>query len=383
MKDFDFIIVGGGASGLLLADAMGADPWFGESRILLLEKFRRKGNDRTWCFWESGPGRFDPLLYRQWDHIIFKGPDLNKRLPIDPFRYKMIRGADFYREYYPRIEAHPNIEIRYEAVRDIEESETHARVHTAAGHYDAPLVFSSVSFRPREELMRPFPVLQQHFKGWFVRSEHPVFDAEAPTFMDFSIAQKGNTRFMYILPFSPHEALVEYTLFSKDRLEEQQYDTAVEAYLRDDLGISDYQVLETEKGSIPMTVNDFSAADSDHLVHIGIAGGWAKPSTGYTFWNTSQKVSKLVAALKAGKSLKMATKNKFWYYDRLLLDVLACDNDKGSLIFSMLFRHLPPQHIFRFLHEQTSFAQDFKVINSSPKGMFIRAFWRALTRSSC
>ena len=47
----------------------------------------------------------------------------------------------------------------------------------------------------------------------------------------------------------------------------------------------------------------------------------------------------------------------------------------------MLFGSLSPQLIFKFLHEQTSFAEDFQIINSCPKGMFIRAFWKALIKS--
>jgi lycopene beta-cyclase len=78
----------------------------------------------------------------------------------------------------------------------------------------------------------------------------------------------------------------------------------------------------------------------------------------------------------------MAKKSKFWYYDRLMLDVLARENAQGSRIFSSLFRHLPPQLIFKFLHEETNLAEDFQIINSCPKSMFIRAFWKALIRSS-
>ena len=37
--------------------------------------------------------------------------------------------------------------------------------------------------------------------------------------MDFSIDQNFTTQFMYILPFSKTEALVEYTLFSENLLE--------------------------------------------------------------------------------------------------------------------------------------------------------------------
>ena len=382
MTEFDYIIVGGGASGLQLADALGSDPYFSGKRIALFERQSRKSNDRTWCFWEAGPGKFDALLTKSWDHIRFRGPEFEKKVPLHPYRYKMLRAEDFYGEYYRRIAQYPNIELRHEEVRAIETGDSKACLKTEAGVYTADIVFSSVSFEPIETLMKPFPVLQQHFVGWFVRCKEPVFDPEAPTFMDFSIPQEGNTRFMYILPESPTEALVEYTLFSESLLEPAQYEAALKAYMEKDLGNPSYEILEEERGSIPMTVNDFTAADRPNLVHIGIAGGWAKASTGYTFWSTSQKVPRLVEALKTGQSLKMAVKSKFWYYDRLMLDVLARENEKGSLIFSSLFQKLSPQLIFKFLHEQTSFAEDFQIINSCPKGMFIRAFWKALTKSS-
>jgi len=382
MTEFDYIIVGGGASGLQLADALGSDPYFNNKRIALFERQTQKSNDRTWCFWEQGSGKFDALLTKSWDHICFRGPDFERKLALDPYRYKMLRGEDFYREYHKRIAEYPNIEVRHEEVRSIDTRDLKALVKTGSGEYKAGVVFSSVSFEPIETLMKPFPVLQQHFVGWFVRCKELVFDPETPTFMDFSIPQKGNTRFMYVLPQSKTEALVEYTLFSESLLDIHQYEASLKTYMEKDLGNPSYEVLEKERGSIPMTVNDFTAADRPNLIHIGIAGGWAKASTGYTFWSTSQKVPQLVEALKTGKSLKMAVKSKFWYYDRLMLDVLARENEKGSLIFSMLFRSLSPQLIFKFLHEQTSFAEDFQIINSCPKGMFIRAFWKALTRSS-
>ena len=57
-------------------------------------------------------------------------------------------------------------------------------------------------------------------------------------------------------------------------------------------------------------------------MYVGIAGGWAKPSTGFTFYATSKKVKKLVEYLKEGKPLsKFHKKDKFWFYDMLMLDV--------------------------------------------------------------
>ena len=69
-----------------------------------------------------------------------------------------------------------------------------------------------------------YPLLQQHFIGWKIKTSEPAFTADKATFMDFSVAQKGNTRFMYVLPFSKTEALIEYTLFSKDLLPEKEYE---------------------------------------------------------------------------------------------------------------------------------------------------------------
>ena len=382
MEEFDYIIIGGGASGLLLADALGSDPYFRSDRIALIEREQAKGNDRTWCFWEAGEGRFDSILTMAWDHVWFHGPDFKRKLSLHPYRYKMLRGTDFYREYYERIRRNSNLTLIFEDALRIEEGDSHATVHTDAGTYRSPRVFSSVSFHPRGSLMQPYPVLQQHFIGWFIRSENPVFDPEAPTFMDFSIPQLGNTRFMYILPLSATEALVEYTLFSETLLEAREYETAMETYIEKTLGSTSYEILETEKGSIPMTVNDFAAADSSHVTHIGIAGGWAKPSTGYTFWNSTRYAPELIGALKNGNPLKMAKKDRFWFYDRIFLNVLALENARGSQIFSMMFRHLSPQVIFRFLQEKTSVAEDLRIIGSCPKGMFLRGFWNALTKSS-
>lgn len=381
MIEYDYIIIGGGASGLLLADALGSDSFFKGKRIALFEKQHQKENDRTWCFWESGSGPFDALIHKKWDVIRFRGPEFERTIPMAEYTYKMLRGADFYQEYYRRLQGYPNIEIRYEAVEFLEESETTARVTTALGSYRAPRVLSSVMFQPPKSLMRPYPVLKQHFLGWFIRTEEAVFDPGAATFMDFSVPQLGNTRFMYILPFSPTEALVEYTLFSETLLGEKEYEDALKSYITTDLTDKGYEILETEQGSIPMTVNDFTQANSAHITHIGIAGGWAKPSTGYTFWNTRKQIPKLVDALKKGAFPKLKQPFKFWHYDRLLLDVLARENASGNQVFSMMFRSLDPELILKFLNEETTLIEDFQIINASPKGMFIRAFWKALIRS--
>jgi len=74
--------------------------------------------------------------------------------------------------------------------------------------------------------------------------------------MDFSVEQKGNTRFMYVLPISKNEALIEYTLFSHNHLENLEYENEIQKYIQK-LGIETYKIVETEQGSIPMTCYPF------------------------------------------------------------------------------------------------------------------------------
>ncbi len=377
--DFDYIIIGAGAAGLMLANAMGADPHFREKSILVLDKDQKKSNDRTWCFWESGKSAFDSLLHRSWPDISFKASTFSKKMSIAPYTYRMVKGLDFYEAYKTNLAGYGNIKLIHEEVRNIREEDSKVVVETSAKTYAARQVFSSIFNYDTVIRQKKYPVLQQHFVGWFVRAQNEVFEPKVATFMDFSVAQNGNTRFMYVLPFSKTEALVEYTLFSEKPLEQKDYELAIKEYLKKDLKVQHFELLEVEKGNIPMTCYDFSRHNTSRVLHIGIAGGWAKASTGYTFMNTDKKVALLIKHLKKPKPLTSFEKrNKYWYYDLLLLDILKRDNSKGGLIFSALFKKRSPQLILRFLGEESSFWDDLKIISACPKRPFIGALLRRL-----
>ena len=372
---FDYIIIGAGAAGLMLADAMGNDGFFDNKSILLLDKDAKSTNDRTWCFWEKGKGEFDAIVSRTWEYIYFGGQNFSNRFNISPYYYKLIRGIDFYEAYLNRINSYPNITFQQEEVYEIVDAENITKVITKENVFSALQVFNSI-FDYKEIIhQKKYPVLQQHFIGWFVKTQKPVFNKDQATFMDFSVPQKGNTRFMYVLPFSENEALVEYTLFSETPLASEEYEIAIKQYLNEKLNCSDFQILEKEKGNIPMTCYDFSQHNTNNVVRIGTAGGWSKASTGYTFYNTGKKTKALITHLKKGRALNSVDKKrKFWYYDLLLLDILFKNNDRGQYIFETLFKNRPPQLIFKFLDEETSFWEDLKIISGCPKKEFIRAF---------
>lgn len=379
MSTYDYIIIGAGAAGLLLADGLAKDPFFKNRSILLLDRDTKQKNDRTWCFWEAGEGDFDPILHKSWDHIYFADNTFSKTMPIAPYSYKMLRAVDFYRYYKERIAKYPNITFLRATVNDMEDDGTVVQVKTETQIFQGKKVFNSIFDYAPLLIQKKFPVLQQHFLGWFVKTSKPVFDIGRANFMDFSVPQRGNTRFMYVLPLSGTEALIEYTLFSKDILPTAAYETEIAAYLEDRLHGSEYEIWDREKGNIPMSCYDFNVHNSKNVLYIGIAGGWAKPSSGYTFMRTHKKTRNLIQFLKKDPPLDhFFKKDRFWYYDLLLLDILDRDNSRGQTIFGSIFRHCPPQTVFKFLDEDSNIWEDLKVIASCPKKDFILALLRRI-----
>ncbi|MDB4293565.1 lycopene cyclase family protein [Maribacter sp.] len=377
--EYDYIILGAGAAGLMLAKAMCSDVFFKDSSILVLDRDAKQTNDRTWCFWEKGKGRFDDIVHKKWGHIYFGGNQVSKRSKISPYTYKMIRGIDFYQSHLQHIENHPGVEFILGEVSDVKDDGNLVTVTTTTETYRAKKVFNSIFSYKMATQQQKYPVLQQHFIGWFVKAATPIFQKDQATFMDFSIPQKGNTRFMYVLPFSDYEGLIEYTLFSEKRLPEDEYENAIQNYIKDNLGCENFEIIEKEQGSIPMTCYDFKEHHSVNVRNIGTAGGWSKASTGYTFMSTAKKIPIVIKHLKSGKPLNQLNfRNRFWFYDLLLLDILQRNNERGGEIFETIFKNRTPQLIFKFLDEETSLFEDVKYIMGCPKRPFIKAFFRRL-----
>ncbi len=377
MKDYDYIILGAGASGLMLAYRMASDLFFDNKSILILDKDTDKGNDRTWSYWEEGLGEWDDIISKTWDCVFFSDKSFSEIINISPYCYKMIRSETFYKKMWNKINTKSNIEFINTSVLNHKIVDNKVLVTTTLKSFSANKVFNSL---PNTSYLKQnkYPVLQQHFIGWFIKTKVDTFDDTIATFMDFSVPQKGNTRFMYVLPMDKQTALFEYTLFSKDLLEVSEYEDAIKYYLKEN-GINDYKIIETEKGSIPMTSYDFTELNTSNIFNIGTAGGWTKASTGYTFRSTTKKTKDIVKLLKSGKDIsKYKSKSKFWFYDLLFLDVLANHNESGSTLFSSLFKKTNVKTIFRFLDEESNLWEDFKIITSVPSKNFISALFKRL-----
>lgn len=378
MKNYDYIIVGAGASGLLMAYRMSKDSFFDTKKILIIDQEKKSSNDRTWCFWEKGIGEWDDILVTSWKKIQFKSLIHSLEEPIFPYEYKMIRSKEYYEKIWNQLISKNNITFFKDTVISIHQEKDVAKVVTSTSIFLSEIVINSILFSDEYKKQTKYPVLQQHFVGFFIKTDKDSFDDEMATFMDFTIAQKGNTRFMYVLPFSKNQALFEYTLFSENLLPILEYEKEIELYLKQK-NITNYSITEKEQGSIPMTCYHFWKNNSQNIIHIGTAGGWSKASTGFTFKNTTKKTTQLIEYLKANKPLESFHKiNKFWFYDLLLLDVLHEKNYLGSTFFGQLFKKTVMEKIFKFLDEETSVMEDLKIMIKMSPANFIRAIFKRI-----
>lgn len=379
MQHYHYIFTGGGLGTLMTLYHFAKDNFYSDKQILVIEKDSKNSNDRTWCFWDE-TSEFDSIADKNWQKAWFKNAQLTEQLDLGSYQYKKVRSAAFYQYIRENIEQKLTVHFIQDEVIDFSELGQHCLVKTNANNYTCNRIFNSI-YDPTPVLnQEKFPLIQQHFIGWVVKTKEAVFTEDCPTFMDFSIEQKGNTRFMYVLPNSSTEALIEYTLFSKDVLEHVEYENAIMDYLTN-LGVTAYEIIEKEQGNIPMTCYPFWKKNTKNIIHIGTAGGWTKASTGYTFKN-AYKISKRVSDFtKTNSDFKtFYARTKFWFYDLLLIDILFENNKVGNQIFSALFKDGKAALIFKFLDEETSILEDLKVIWKCPKEIFIKALFNRILK---
>ncbi|MFM2230692.1 MAG: hypothetical protein RL607_1950 [Bacteroidota bacterium] len=374
MLHYHYIFTGTGLAALLTVREMMQHPFYQDKRILLLDSDAKKTNDRTWCFWDENQ-HFTDVQFKAWEQAWFSDANFQRTFTMAPYTYRMIRGIDLYQTIFQEIASFPNIEIVQEKVVDFQELGNHCLVKTDNQSFTSNYIFNSI-FNPEPLVtQKKFPLVHQHFVGWMVKTETTVFTSDCATFMDFSVPQNGNTRFMYVLPISEHEALLEFTLFSANLLQREEYEWEIKAYL-ERLGITSYTITETEQGNIPMTCYPLWKHNTERILHIGSAGGWTKASTGYTFKNALKKSKALVHFLPKNSDLRAFHKvNRFWFYDLLLIDILYRQNQVGGSIFASMFRKGKVSTIFKFLDEETTFSEDLNIIWRCPKGLFLKALW--------
>lgn len=379
--EYDYLLAGGGAAGLSLAYHLSQEPRLQGKRVLLLEPEAKTQNDRTWSFWTDQATPYDVVLAAEWRQLAFRSPQFSAVLPLQRYRYCTLRGLDFYRFVQAALAARPAQFTRVSArVEALENTPDGVVARTSAGNFTARYAFDS---RPPQVEPRPDKrYLWQHFVGWEVETDFDAFDASTPVFMDFTVAQQQECRFVYVLPFSPRRALLEYTLFSGQLLAPEEYETALREYLAKLLDGRPYRVVETESGAIPMTDHPFPTHDGPNIVNLGTRGGRVKASTGYAFLRMQQQAARLTQALARTGQLPADLTGDQWqfgFFDALLLDIMQRQGERTRDIFAELFERNPVDRILDFLDERTSWPTNLRVMNSVTPWPFLRSIGQVLS----
>ncbi len=369
---YDYAIVGVGAAGLQLALKMISDDYFNEKSILLIDKDDKSANDRTWCFWEKGETKWDQLATHVWATGLFYNKQETISFDLNPYRYKMVRSAGFYA--YAKAEIGKAGNVKW--IKDDVENIDGQQIICPDCIYHANHIFDSRIPEEFYEKKDKYHSLIQHFKGWFIRTENPIFNPDTFTMMDYRLKWKDSTSFTYVLPLSSNTVLVEFTLFNDRLLPDEEYDSYLKEYIDTYLGIKNYTVEEVEQGLIPMSDYPFHKHHTKHVTKIGTAGGWVRPSSGYSFKNADRYSTMTVENIKDGRRPeKGIATSRYRTYDSIFLNVLATRNDLGEDIFTRLYTKPAIQSVFRFLDEESSLMEDFKVMFSLNRPQFWRAFF--------
>ena len=215
----------------------------------------------------------------------------------------------------------------------------------------------------------------QHFIGFEVRAAKPVFEPDTVILMDFRVDQSQGMHFIYLLPFSENEALVESTLFSPRTLDETFYEDAIKGYLERYLGLTSFEILRRERGVIPLA--NLPCRDPA-IPGLGGNGGAIRPSSGYAFIFIQKQISHAIEMARVTGRLIVKTPHQrvdLWM-DAVLLSVLRHWPETAPELFLRMGRALSGDEFARFLSGEAGWSLRLKVVMAMPKWPFIRAVFR-------
>ena len=354
MKEFDYIIIGGGCAGLSLAYELEINNKLKEKTLAIIETRDEYKRDKTWSFWKVFDHNFEDCVIKSWNNFTINSSEGFHELINKSFPYQSINSEKFYKKINSKLSLNPNVSC-FKRLNEINSKNS--------------LIFNSV-FEDKLDKSK----LWQHFQGIEIETSNDIFDDEIVNLMDFNCDQKNDVHFFYTLPFSKKTALIETTWLSD--LEDQSlmnYDLQLENYIKNNLGIKNYKINFIEKGAIPLFYPNFKS--DDKTINIGSAGGMTRLSTGYTFLNIqehSKYIVKNIDTIEKKDAYKIG--RKYQFLDKIFLKVLENHPEKMPKIFFNMFRASSNASI-KFLSNKSNFFEDINIISKMPKLIFMKALF--------
>ena len=351
MKEFDYIIIGGGCAGLSLAYELDFHSKLKDKTLAIIEPRDEYKRDKTWSFWKVSPHNFDDCIIKSWDNFTINIPSHLNHIDCKNMPYQTIDSGLFYQKIIDKIKQNTNIYF----FKNINEVNT-----------ENSFIFNSVS-DTRDNKSR----LWQHFSGIEIETSKDFFDEKIFNLMDFDCDQKDSIHFFYTLPFSKTKALIDTTWFSNlNNTSLNDYDIQLKDYVENKLKIKNYKINYKETGAIPLFhPNNIKKLNQ---IEIGTAGGMTRLSTGYTFLNIQEQSKYIRKNIENIKDTKIfSIERKYEFLDNIFLKVLKKNPERMAQIFYKMFNS-SPNTVINFLSNKSNIYEDFSIISKMPKWIFLK-----------
>ena len=351
MKEFDYIILGGGCAGLSLAYELDIKQKLKTKSLAIVETRKEYKRDKTWSFWKVSDHHFEDCVIKSWNNFSINSKSGSHEVVNKDFPYQTIDSGLFYKKILSQIKQNKNIQFF---------------TNTNQLKLDNSFIFNSIP--PTENYEKN---IWQHFKGIEIETTKDIFDEEIFNLMDFDCDQRNNVHFFYTLPFTKNKALIETTWLSRmDEKSLKDYDNQLEKYIKETLKIKNYKINYQEEGYIPLFYPNIQS--KKNTINIGSTGGMTRLSTGYTFLNIQNHSKYITENIEKINDLKpYHIGKKYEFLDNIFLNVLKNHPDKMPKIFFNMFKG-SSKTVIKFLSNKSNFYEDLRIIFKMPKWIFIK-----------
>ena len=346
MKEFDYIIIGGGCAGLSLAYELEINEKLKNKTLAIIEPREEYKRDKTWSFWKVVDHNFDDCVKKNWENFTINIPKNTNYLNCTNYPYQSVDSGLFYEKINNKLKENKNISF-FKNTNEINSKDS--------------FVFNSVP-----TIKKNHSNLWQHFCGVEIETQNNFFDDEIFNLMDFDCEQRESVHFFYTLPYSKNSALVETTWLSRmNDSSKKDYDYQIKNYIETHLNLKNYKITYKEEGSIPLFYPTYEI--EKNKINIGTAGGMTRLSTGYTFLNIQEHSKYICNNLEnISNTKKFEISKKYQFLDDIFLRVLEKHPDKMPGIFFKMFKS-SPKTVIKFLSNKSNLFEDLSIIFKMPK----------------